>query len=139
MTLPVISAQQRGAFISEVMALQEKCHAINEDKGFLEEDHIIENLRATGLFKLLDHTRRSEKMALIHDEVSEALRATRTDINAPGDHIGPDYTAYEEELADTVIRIFNLAYDDKLRLAEAIIAKTEFNSTRPHRHGGKNF
>lgn len=77
-----------------------------------------------------------EKLALTHSELSEALEYWRKDASAPDDKI-PVFTGVEAELADAVIRLFDLAKHYKLRLGEAIIAKHKFNKTRPFKHGKK--
>jgi len=64
------------------------------------------------------------------------LEAVRKDL--PGEHI-PEFTGFEEELADAVIRIMNLAYDTNARLGQAVLAKAKYNATRPKMHGGKKF
>jgi NTP pyrophosphatase (non-canonical NTP hydrolase) len=78
-----------------------------------------------------------ELIALMHSELSEALEGLRHG-NPPSDHI-PKFTAIEEELADCVICIMDMAAARGYRLGEAIIAKHEFNATREQRHGGKAF
>ena len=78
-----------------------------------------------------------EMIALIHSELSEALEALRAG-GIMSDHI-PEFKGVEEELADAVIRIFDMSAARGYRLGEAIVAKMEFNQTRPHRHGGKAF
>ena len=77
------------------------------------------------------------KIALIHSEVSEALEAIRKNIKAD-DHI-PEFTGLEAELADAVIRILHLAYQNNARLGEAVEAKMAYNSKREFKHGGKAF
>lgn len=84
-----------------------------------------------------DERRPGEIIALMHSELSEALEAMRHD-NPPSDHI-PDFTGIEEELADVVIRIMDYAAHDNLRIAEAVVAKMQFNQDRPVKHGGKRF
>jgi NTP pyrophosphatase (non-canonical NTP hydrolase) len=77
----------------------------------------------------------SEQIALMHSELSEALEAHRKGIDR-SEHI-PDFTAVEEEIADLVIRAMDFAELRGLKLAEAIMAKHEFNKNRPFRHNKK--
>lgn len=78
-----------------------------------------------------------EALALIHSEVSEALEAARR--GNPQSAKIPEHSALEEELADVVIRAMDLCAGMGLDLAGAIVAKVEYNQSRPHRHGGKEF
>lgn len=77
----------------------------------------------------------STKLALIHSEVSEALEAIREglwdiDYRADGKPEG-----LPSELADIVIRVFDLAGARKIDLAHAIIEKMAFNAGRERKHG----
>ena len=78
-----------------------------------------------------------ELIALIHREVSECLEALR-DGNPPDKHV-PEYNSAEVELADAVIRILDMAEARRWRVAEAMVAKHEFNRSREWKHGGKKF
>jgi hypothetical protein len=77
------------------------------------------------------------KIALMHSELSEALEALRHG-NPPSDHI-PEFSGVSEELADTIIRIMHMSDALGYNVAEAIIAKIEFNKGREYKHGGKAF
>ena len=78
-----------------------------------------------------------EKIALMHSELSEALDAQRNG-NPPDNHIS-DFSGLEAEMADVVIRIMDFAAQHKLNVAEAILAKIEYNHNRPPKNGRKNF
>ena len=67
------------------------------------------------------------KIALIHSEVSEALEGTRK--NKMDDHLR-HRSSVEVELADAVIRIFDLCGGMGYDIAGAIAEKLEYNATR---------
>lgn len=46
-----------------------------------------------------------------------------------------DGTKCEEELADVIIRILDMAEAKDWNIAKAIIEKHEYNKTRPYKHG----
>ncbi len=80
-----------------------------------------------------------EKLALIHSEVSEALEEYRN----PERQLRSIYTkdgkpeGFLVELADVVIRVFDLCGALGVTLEGVIEQKHKFNQTRPVRHGGK--
>ena len=72
-------------------------------------------------------------IALIMSEAAEALEALRKG-NKPDEHC-PQFSGAEVELADVVIRIMDMAEARGWDVAGAIVAKHEFNKTRPYKHG----
>jgi NTP pyrophosphatase (non-canonical NTP hydrolase) len=84
-----------------------------------------------------------EMLALIHSEVSEALEGYRKGLK--DDHL-PERSMVEVELADVLIRVFDLAGYLKLNLGDAYIEKLLYNATRKDHKlearsadGGKKF
>ena len=96
--------------------MQEKVHRNAIAKGFWDDPVNV-----------------GEKLALIHSEISEALEAYRRG-NPPDDKL-PQYGSATVELADAVIRIMDLAGGMEINLAGAIMAKVEYNKSRPYKHG----
>lgn len=77
----------------------------------------------------------AQKVALIHSEVSEALEALRDGhIHMTRGECGKP-EGFVVELADAIIRIADVAGAMKLDLDAAIVAKVEYNTERPRRHG----
>jgi NTP pyrophosphatase (non-canonical NTP hydrolase) len=76
------------------------------------------------------------KLALVHSVVSEALEGIRKD--KLDEHL-PHRKSVEVELADALIRIFDLAGRMKLDLGSAVIEKMRYNGVRPdHNRENRN-
>jgi|ERR1019366_751530 hypothetical protein len=83
------------------------------------------------------------RISLCHSEISEALNAHRTD--AMDDHL-PHRLGAEVELADAIIRIFDLGETMGYDLATAMYEKLEYNRQRKdhkvenrNKKGGKKY
>lgn len=108
------------SFVDVIRELSKKIHTNAVEHGFWCDE-------PTSNFGL--------KIALIHSELSEALEAHRS-----GNLLSPTLSQLswtEEELADAIIRILDLSEKCGFDLGNAILAKHNFNCTRPHKHGKK--
>ncbi len=97
----------------------------------------------------------AEKIALIHSEVSEALEADRDNRHTPipqvtlqamhlvpNDHYKHQFgqnikNTFEDELADIMIRVMDLAAYKNIDLESHIRAKMRYNTLREYKHGKK--
>lgn len=119
--------------------MQADAAATNRKNGFNDPDDLICRLAGfiqgtdemeqfIPLIEYFKQARAGLKLALIMGELGETLEAVRKNLG-PDEHI-PTFTSEEAEVADAVIRLMNYASNRKLRLAEAIVAKNEFNRDR---------
>lgn len=112
-------------------------HAANKAKGFWDEP------RETGTL-----------LMLVTSELAEALEADRAgayaDIVAFHEAISEEELpcfktafennikdTFEDEIADAMIRLFDIAGARGMDLEEHIFLKLKYNSLRPHKHGKK--
>lgn len=134
--IPSEAEAQSRNFIAAFREIQSSAHANSNEHGFWDsEDKILALVLTHGGEQLAVSAAKAihgQKLALMHSEISEALEGERGDLMS--DKI-PEFTAVEEELADAIIRMMDMAGRRKLRLAEAIMAKLSYNKSRPYKHG----
>lgn len=109
-----------GAVFSGLACTQELCHALAAHSGWWT------NLQ-TGQPKTIEEVNVAEKLMLIVSEIAEAMEGDRK--NLMDDKL-PHRKMLEVELADALIRIFDLAGFLKLDLAGATLEKLAFNQSR---------
>lgn len=109
---------------------QKECHQNANDKGFwVHEDSLLTNSKIDPAdMNFLLKALIAQKIALIHSEQSEALEALRLD---------ESFGNLGEEMADTVIKIFDLCGRLDINLEKEIDEKIEKNKKRKFKHGKK--
>lgn len=129
-------AMEPSVFASAINDTAELCHRISKEHGFWD---VINVSNEDGSVKgQMIQFNFGEKIALIHSELSEALEKHRKGIaktgqDAPDEHC-PAFGGIDIELADAVIRIFDLAASMGINIGRAIEAKCKFNESRPMKH-----
>ncbi len=112
--------------------LQKVCHKIACEKGFYDM------LK----YKIPEHLIISEKLMHTVDELSEAHEALRNgnrQVHYNNKLRDKDWEkdTFEDELADAIIRIADLAEYMKVDLEWQIKNKMDYNKKRPYKHGKK--
>jgi hypothetical protein len=118
--------------------LQDIAHTMAKEKGFYAtEDNTLSLLRTEHLYRddIVQAQFDEAKIARMHSELSEALEAYRTG-NPPDDKL-PQFDSATVEFADVIIRILDFAGRKNMPLMAAILAKMEYNASRPYKHGKK--
>lgn len=125
-------------FINTLNELCEAAYQNSKAKGFhgpyiaIEETYANHNLGTAERDMLINHLDQA-CMARIMGEVGEAVEAMRHG-NPESEKI-PGHSHVAEELADTLIRIFDFCGLRDIDLGAAVIAKMAYNSGRPFLHG----
>ena len=122
--------------MADILTLQREVHQIAVDHGWWDDP---------------ENDNVPTKIALMHSELSEALEEFRNDrmdlywgerttYGVGGEAlvtIGEKPEGFGVELADAVIRIFDLASRLGLDMGALVELKMEYNRGRPHKHGGR--
>jgi len=103
------------------------CHGQAKANGWWTDMSTGQDMTSTGYPKIQPIKNVGELIALAHSELSEALEAHR---KLQMDDKLPNRNGLEVELADCVIRIFDIAGGLGLDVAGAIAEKLFFNSQR---------
>ena len=104
----------------DINKLIEKSHDIAISKGWWDKEREIPEL-----------------IALIHSALSEALEEYRVSENLDIRYENNKPEGFVVELADVLIRIFDLSGKYKIDLKKALETKLKYNETREYRHGNK--
>lgn len=118
-----IIKQKTGFSRDEVLVamnvVQAVCHGMAKTAGWWNQDDPYTSKANPMHF--------SNKLCLIHSEISEAMEGDRKKLN---DDKLPHREMREVELADALIRIADLCGGYEMDLAGAVVEKIEFNASR---------
>lgn len=109
------------------LKFQQAYDLVNEATPDLSHTEVVELLETLGV-KQHNQFNVPEKLMLVVSEVAEAMEGYRK--NLMDDKL-PHRSMVEVELADVIIRVFDLAGAMKLDLGGAIEEKLNFNKIRP--------
>ena len=103
-------------------AYRDLCHEIAKSKGWYDGP----GERNIG-----------EQLMLVVTEVAEAMEDLRTGAMSLSYDENGKPIGFPIEIADVMIRIFDLAGYLRIDLEDAVETKMQYNHSRPYRHGGK--
>lgn len=118
--------------------LNELCKEANrraKQKGFWDDRSeatlaLVSAGASTELVNAVNDAFISQKIALTHGELSEMIESRR--MNHFG--IGRKDT-FEDEIADALLRLFDLCAELKIDIEKQIMWKMAYNQNREHKHG----
>jgi len=117
-----------------ITELCKKAHAQAIEKGFwIPREDVVK-----GKLPKVRYRNLSELLMLVVTELGEACEALRHDNRQNTSSVLKmkwSKDTFEDELADAVIRICDLAQSESIDLEWQIEKKMQYNQTREHRHG----
>lgn len=116
--------------MTSIQSAVELCANTANQKGFHKAHNEMDDWRASQFAKL----------ALIHSEVSEACEElrdapTREALWEPATNENGKPVGYLSELADIVIRVFDLVGEQQVNFDAILTQKMHYNASRPALHG----
>lgn len=160
----VMSMSETVAILEAFEKLRDACHKNSVDHGFWNEGDTFtkevseRNDSDLWVNKTISCKEKpwnfGEKIALLHSELSEMFEAWRKGegdkpCDKPIEIIDPKYrtpddlighrrmTNIEEEVADVIIRLLDLCGKLDIDVGRVVLAKHEYNKSRPFMHGGR--
>jgi NTP pyrophosphatase (non-canonical NTP hydrolase) len=120
--------------------LRDLAHANASAKGFHGDLKLIDDLRSDDRYpqevvEAVATMLLAGRLALVTSECSEALEVYRKGTANAADPKVPELSQEEGELADILIRVFDLAGARGIDLDRAVTVKMAHNATRPFKHG----
>lgn len=145
----MIPIEIKNKILEGLVLLGHETNRTSREHGFWETpklyEDLLEHMITEGTYTKADfdlltakfQRNHGEALMLMVSELAEEFEAARKGKESePSEHI-PDFTAREEEFADVAIRLFEYARGCNVNLAAAVIAKMDYNESRPYKHGKK--
>lgn len=118
-------------------ALQKEIHENAVEKGFWQDKLKVGGTETTWVkgswTQLMFVAFRNSRLALVMTEIAEVIEACR--VGNPVSEKIPPFSNAEEEMADAIIRLMDIAEGYGWNVIGAIFAKMEYNKTRERMHG----
>jgi len=139
--------------MTTIKNLQEDIHSTNVEKGFWDNNLKIESIEDEDFRNAVKQAFRGQRLALVTSEISEALEVIRKrDVklisnsvkavieDADGEYFVKTFEdfvkdSYQDEIADSVIRLLDIAGGEGIDLEWHILQKLRYNKTRAKMHG----
>lgn len=139
--------------MTTIKNLQEDIHSTNVEKGFWDNNDKISSIEDEDFRNAVTKAFQAQRLALVTSEISEALESIRKkDVklisnsvkavieDAEGEYFVKTFTdfvkdSYQDELADSVIRLLDIAGGEGIDLEWHILQKLRYNKTRAKMHG----
>ena len=121
-----------------IKEIQKEIHKVNVEKGFWEDRKNVGEvlmLIVSELGEALEAHRSSRKALVELFDAKSIDRTEAADYQADFEQCIKD--TFEDEIADTVIRILDMCEGFGIDLERHIELKLEYNRTRPYKHGKK--
>lgn len=141
----------------EINEIRDEVHELAQSKGFWDDyDTLCRQHENTPLGASIKQAYLSQKLMLATSELGEAMEALRKDefanikafergLPTADGVVGANAVfeihvknTFEDELADTIIRLLDMAGKLGIDVDKHIAYKTAYNSRRPYKHG-RNF
>lgn len=118
--------------LTSLEEIADAAHANAKEKGFHEDGLTNAQFLERHCMLIVG------EVAELHESLRNNEADKPCDKSAKMDKLGlPVLTCAEEELADVIIRAFDISRRLGIDIHRAILAKHAYNTTRPHMHGKK--
>lgn len=123
----LLNSNQQAEIIQLMHIISADIHLTSKAKGFWDWYYAhMDDPEAVNRYIL-------SALMLSVTELAELAEGVRHD--NPSDQHLPEFSSAEVEAADAIIRILDMSNALKWRTPEALIAKLEYNKSRPYKHG----